>query len=143
VIRRHLWPTVVTATVLVIGGAVLSAALGDGPFFVDAARGALVGASILIGAVVLLVSRSADGRGVAASQLEAEPDSVERQMWRDAGSRTCADAVGIFAFVALMCLRGPSQELVRWLPALGLLAVVIDLAVRARLSWLKRVARDA
>jgi hypothetical protein len=143
VIRRHLVPAVVAAMLLVIGGGALSGALGDGPFVVDVARGAVVGAAVLLGAIVVLVVRSADGRGVAASQVEAEPDSVERQVWRDAGSRTCADAVGILVFVALLCLWSPSPGLARWLPALGLLAVVVDLAVRARLSWLRRVPRDA
>jgi hypothetical protein len=143
VFHRVAGPVTILGCVLLAGGAALGASLRPGDRLAGGLAGAALGVALTLAAALHLIVRTADGRGIAHADPEAQPDSVEMQVWRAAASHTCADALGIGSLVAILCLMAPDSALVHWLPLAGLLATVLDLAVRARVGWRAAGADDA
>lgn len=128
--------------VLIVAGGALGAAGDPGSPWSGALRGVGFGLAVAVAAGVHLVVRSFGGLGAEAGSPEADADSVEQRAWQVAASRTCADAVGVLALLALLCALSDGAT-VRWLPVAALVVVLVDLAVRLRLAWRAEVGAGA
>jgi hypothetical protein len=140
-LHRALRTVALTAAVTVALGAVLGVvtAWSDGGMVARGARGALVGLLVAGVAGVHLLVRTVLARVPESSGPELAAGSVEREVFRRAGAQAFPDAVSVLLLVALLAALA-GGGLARWLPAVGVVVVLLDFMVRSRVHWTRLVA---
>lgn len=140
-LHRALRTAALTAVVIVVLGAALGVAAtgSDGGALARGARGALVGLLVAAVAGVHLLVRTLFARVPESSGPELAAGSVESEVFLRAGTQAFPDAVSVLLLVALVAALA-GGDLARWLPAAGLVVVLLDFALRARAHWTQLVA---